>query len=736
MSEGFALNRSASSGAILSQPSFDLDDIEIDLEIKEKGDKKEEEKEEKQEEEKEESKEDDDDDEESEKSGSEIGRDSGGGADIGPMLDQECVKLKKKVGSGSYGEVYQATYNGQVVAVKIPSQNTPAKPSASDVLRQSSITLIQNDMDDHQLQQLRKEIQVLTTKRHPCLLMMMGICLGDTGVWIVTEFCSNKDLLTYFEKKGNYVTTMQVSEWRVQVAQGMRWLHSEPCVLHLDLKLDNVFLDLNLKAKIGDFGISAITEKQNEKRDGKTMGMTLGNMLHEAPEVIQGLPFDSKADVYGFGILCWEISNATEWDASMSAEEMASGSVEDLTRIFESGIVDGTRRPKLTQGQTRLNNLLEKCWTSSPQDRLSFQEIVPQLKLLTVYSLIPNESVADFWVKQFGDVIKVPFNTFMSALSRSKLVNPKEFINKRCKLTIRRFLQVQSDTSPVYVDVFGRFVRVFMAFLPMSPSILTSVFRCPHFDPCATEEDVVSLLEETPVGTGVLTYVSPYERHNPSISVILHTTGHRGELDQAVVIADQKEKVYVLRKPTTSSLSSPKDFPASPLLKHNRQFSEIPDEIKFSDFSELCKWVEMRNEELATDEPPSNFCASPGPSFILPSASPALGLPVPRGRSASSCPAVRNPRASNPHTSPLLPKPKNISITPPAPFSLDLDDSSSSSSSSPTSSKKSAAASSSPLRSTSSSTSLSKDISSTTKFHSTTNLYDSVQQMTIKKGDS
>ena len=65
----------------------------------------------------------------------------------------------------------------------------------------------------------------------------------------------------------------------------MRWLHAEPCVLHLDLKLENVFLDPNFRAKIGDFGISWITKEKESMREKKGENAPVGNMLHEAPGI-------------------------------------------------------------------------------------------------------------------------------------------------------------------------------------------------------------------------------------------------------------------------------------------------------------------------------------------------------------------------------------------------------------------------------------------------------------------
>jgi hypothetical protein len=59
-------------------------------------------------------------------------------------------------------------------------------------------------------------------------------------------------------------------------------------------------------------------------------------------EVIQGLPYDSKADVYGFGILCWELTYAIEWDAmeneSLAGYELTFSEVEMPLTFFRIGV--------------------------------------------------------------------------------------------------------------------------------------------------------------------------------------------------------------------------------------------------------------------------------------------------------------------------------------------------------------------------------------------------------------
>jgi membrane-associated tyrosine/threonine-specific cdc2-inhibitory kinase len=63
----------------------------------------------------------------------------------------------------------------------------------------------------------------------------------------------------------------------LQIAAGLQYLHSK-CVLHLDIKPENIFLDASGTLKIGDFGL-AVLKRQWEWEEG--------DGAYVAPELLQ-----------------------------------------------------------------------------------------------------------------------------------------------------------------------------------------------------------------------------------------------------------------------------------------------------------------------------------------------------------------------------------------------------------------------------------------------------------------
>ena len=120
--------------------------------------------------------------------------------------------------------------------------------------------------------------------------------------------------------------------------------------------------------RITDVGVS---------KDVKNItGTLVGSPLYIAPEVFHCKLYDSKADIYSFGIMLWEM-----WYGRQAFVEFKG----PVTAFFN--FVDGGHRPKHVEGSkeppSRWKQLMSQCWDGNPEKRPSakicFQEITATL---------------------------------------------------------------------------------------------------------------------------------------------------------------------------------------------------------------------------------------------------------------------------------------------------------------------------------------------------------------------
>src|SRR6185436_3012703 len=118
----------------------------------------------------------------------------------------------------------------------------------------------------------------------------------------------------------------------------------------------NIFIDKDkykiLKAVTGDLGLSkSATESDNDNE-------IYGIIPYVAPEMLQGQKYIKASDIYGFGMIMWELMTGRRpfWDQS-----------HDTDLIIK--ICDGLRPPIVTYAPKGYIELMQKCWHPDPMKR-------------------------------------------------------------------------------------------------------------------------------------------------------------------------------------------------------------------------------------------------------------------------------------------------------------------------------------------------------------------------------
>lgn len=154
----------------------------------------------------------------------------------------------------------------------------------------------------------------------------------------------------------------------LEIASAMVFLHDKN-IVHGDLSGGNVMLtscSINphgFQAKVGDFGLS-----RDADASAKIAGNVYGTITHMAPEVMLEATLGPPADVYGFGVLLWEMLTASRaWAGLRHAHIICMVGVQSQSLAVPEGL-----HPLFVR-------LLERCMQRRPEDRPTFKEIAEML---------------------------------------------------------------------------------------------------------------------------------------------------------------------------------------------------------------------------------------------------------------------------------------------------------------------------------------------------------------------
>ncbi|KAG2979905.1 hypothetical protein PC118_g11521 [Phytophthora cactorum] len=227
-------------------------------------------------------------------------------------LDLNEVRLEKAVGSGRSGSTYSAWWRGTHVAAKVVDSSTNTQAVGEELLNE-----------------FHREVAVVSKLRHPNIVLFLGAAINPPRYCLVFEFMENGTLTDLIRGRRGPIDFFRLV---AEMAMGMNYLHL--CsIMHRDLKS--------------------------------------GTYRWMAPEVIRHEPYSSKADVYSFGIVLWELL----------ARDQPFRGLTPIQAAF--AVARQQMRPALPrQTPQKIGELIEHCWHHDPARRPDFGAILEALPLV------------------------------------------------------------------------------------------------------------------------------------------------------------------------------------------------------------------------------------------------------------------------------------------------------------------------------------------------------------------
>jgi Protein kinase domain len=137
-------------------------------------------------------------------------------------------------------------------------------------------------------------------------------------------------------------------------------------VVHRDIKPGNILLDANGNATVTDFGIALVTSRPAREH----LGATSGTPLYMSPEQALGEPVDGRSDVYGLGVVLYEmLTGACPFPGRNATEVIAKHISAPIPKLSE-------REP---QTPVALVRLVDRMLAKDPAQRPTAAELVKEL---------------------------------------------------------------------------------------------------------------------------------------------------------------------------------------------------------------------------------------------------------------------------------------------------------------------------------------------------------------------
>ncbi|MFF3607206.1 serine/threonine-protein kinase [Streptomyces sp. NPDC002463] len=256
--------------------------------------------------------------------------------------------LEEPLGRGATGTVWRARQR-ETAGAEAAVPGEPGETVAIKVLKEE----LANDADI--VMRFLRERSVLLRLTHPNIVRTRDLVVEGDVLALVMDLVEGPDLHRYIRESGP-LTPVAAALLTAQIADALAASHADG-VVHRDLKPANVLLAEQggqMHPMLTDFGIARLADSPGLTRTHEFVGTP----AYVAPESAEGRPQTSAVDIYGAGILLYELVTGRPPFAGGTALE-----------VLHRHLSEEPRRPSTVPGP--LWTVIERCLSKNPDQRPS-----------------------------------------------------------------------------------------------------------------------------------------------------------------------------------------------------------------------------------------------------------------------------------------------------------------------------------------------------------------------------
>ncbi|EHK16588.1 serine/threonine protein kinase [Trichoderma virens Gv29-8] len=184
-----------------------------------------------------------------------------------------------------------------------------------------ALKIVKSQMPSKMEQKFQTELQIHSKMRHRNIVQFFRAFSYVNCTFLALELCPNGSLMDMVKRRKG-LTEPEVRFYSVQISGAIKYMHSKG-IIHRDLKMGNIFLDHQMNAKIGDFGLAALVVTG---RDMQTIRRTTlcGTPNYIAPEILEKgkKGHDHMVDIWSLGIIMFAMFTSKPPFQSSTTDEI------------------------------------------------------------------------------------------------------------------------------------------------------------------------------------------------------------------------------------------------------------------------------------------------------------------------------------------------------------------------------------------------------------------------------